>query len=101
MSGTQPGLHISFPYLNKEITTHFVETLDRNVAFNSYDLCTLSRLSCCRLSENSCKHLVSAMKSNPSHMRDLDLSKNKVKDAGVNVLSAALMTSQCQVKTLR
>ncbi|XP_047445345.1 NACHT, LRR and PYD domains-containing protein 12-like isoform X1 [Mugil cephalus] len=59
------------------------------------------RLSCCRLSESSCAHLDSAMKSNPSPIRDLDLSKNKVKDAGINVLSAALMRSQCKVKTLR
>ncbi|XP_026223448.1 NACHT, LRR and PYD domains-containing protein 12-like [Anabas testudineus] len=59
------------------------------------------RLSCCRLSESCCTHLASAIKSNPSHMRELDLSKNKVKDLGVNVLCAALGSHQCKLKTLR
>ncbi|XP_018523702.1 NACHT, LRR and PYD domains-containing protein 12 isoform X2 [Lates calcarifer] len=59
------------------------------------------RLSCCRLSESCCAHLASAIKSNPSHMRELDLSKNKLKDLGVNRLCAALGNPQCQLKTLR
>ncbi|XP_044066559.1 NACHT, LRR and PYD domains-containing protein 12-like isoform X5 [Siniperca chuatsi] len=59
------------------------------------------RLSCCRLSESCCAHLASAMKSNPSHMRELDLSKNKLKDLGVNLLSTALESPQCRLKYLR
>ncbi|XP_056241096.1 NACHT, LRR and PYD domains-containing protein 12-like [Seriola aureovittata] len=59
------------------------------------------RLSCCRLSESCCAHLASAIKSNPFRMRELDLSKNKVKDLGVNLLSAALGSPECRLKTLR
>ncbi|KAM6981980.1 NACHT, LRR and PYD domains-containing protein 12-like [Tautogolabrus adspersus] len=59
------------------------------------------RLSCCRLSEISCGHLVSALKSNPSHMKEIDLSKNKVKDQGVILMSAALESPQCKLKLLR
>ncbi|XP_049437947.1 NACHT, LRR and PYD domains-containing protein 12-like isoform X1 [Epinephelus fuscoguttatus] len=59
------------------------------------------RLSCCRLSESCCAHLASALKTNPSHMTELDLSKNKVKDLGVNLLSAALESPWCRLKYLR
>ncbi|XP_028265920.1 NACHT, LRR and PYD domains-containing protein 12-like [Parambassis ranga] len=58
-------------------------------------------LSCCRLSENCSVHLVSAMKSNPTHMRVLDLSKNKLKDSGVYLLSAAVGKQQCKLEALK
>ncbi|XP_034551819.1 NACHT, LRR and PYD domains-containing protein 3-like [Notolabrus celidotus] len=59
------------------------------------------KLSCCRLSEISCAHLASAMKSNPSHMKEVDLSKNKIKDGGVILLCEALQTPQCKLTYLR
>ncbi|XP_062283092.1 LOW QUALITY PROTEIN: NACHT, LRR and PYD domains-containing protein 12-like [Scomber scombrus] len=59
------------------------------------------RLSCCGLSESCCAYLASALQVNPSHMRELDLSRNKVKDLGVNRLSAALENPQCGLTTLR
>ncbi|XP_029012660.1 NACHT, LRR and PYD domains-containing protein 12-like [Betta splendens] len=59
------------------------------------------RLSCCRLSDSCCTHLASAIKSNPSHLTELDMSNNKLKDLGVNLLSAALGGLQCRVRTLR
>ncbi|XP_040905114.1 NACHT, LRR and PYD domains-containing protein 12-like isoform X2 [Toxotes jaculatrix] len=59
------------------------------------------RVSCCRLSESCCAHLASAIKSNPSHMREVDLSKNKLKDLGVSLMSAALKSPQCRLKSLR
>ncbi|KAK2851502.1 hypothetical protein Q5P01_007778 [Channa striata] len=59
------------------------------------------RLSCCRLLESCCAHVASSIKSNPSHMRELDLSQNKIKDLGVNALSAALHIPQCSLQILR
>ncbi|TDH10464.1 hypothetical protein EPR50_G00075520 [Perca flavescens] len=59
------------------------------------------RLRCCRLSETCCAHLSSAMKVNPSHISELDLSQNKVKDLGVTLLSSALKSPQCRLKCLR
>ncbi|KAK6291413.1 hypothetical protein J4Q44_G00381790, partial [Coregonus suidteri] len=58
-------------------------------------------LSFCGLTEEGCASLVSALKSNPSHLRELDLSNNVMKDTGVKLLSAVLGNPHCKLETLR
>ncbi|XP_045070469.1 ribonuclease inhibitor-like [Coregonus clupeaformis] len=45
-------------------------------------------LTGCELTDTSCEPLASALSSNPSHLRELDLSNNDLKDSGVKLLSS-------------
>ncbi|XP_034729526.1 uncharacterized protein LOC117945902 [Etheostoma cragini] len=59
------------------------------------------RLNRCNLSEISCASLSSALKSNPSHLRELDLGLNNLLDSGVELLSCYVESPHCRLETLR
>uniref|UniRef100_A0A7N6BW01 B30.2/SPRY domain-containing protein n=1 Tax=Anabas testudineus TaxID=64144 RepID=A0A7N6BW01_ANATE len=59
------------------------------------------RLSGCLITETGCASLASALSSNPSHLRELDLSYNHPGDSGVKLLSAGLDDPHWRLDTLR
>ncbi|XP_067332321.1 NLR family CARD domain-containing protein 3-like [Channa argus] len=58
-------------------------------------------LSGCLITEEGCASLASALSSNPSHLRELDLSYNHPGDSGVKLLSAGLEDPHWRLDTLR
>ncbi|CAL8238687.1 unnamed protein product, partial [Lota lota] len=65
--------------------------------------CTLETLSLsgCLVTLEGCASLASALSSNPSHLRELDLSYNHPGDSGVTLLSAGLEDPRWRLDTLR
>uniref|UniRef100_A0A7N6B5L2 B30.2/SPRY domain-containing protein n=1 Tax=Anabas testudineus TaxID=64144 RepID=A0A7N6B5L2_ANATE len=64
--------------------------------------CKLETLrSGCLITEEGCASLASALSSNPSHLRELDLSYNHPGDSGVKLLSAGLEDPHWRLDTLR
>ncbi|XP_039896535.1 uncharacterized protein LOC120738980 [Simochromis diagramma] len=58
-------------------------------------------LSGCLITEEGCTSLASALSSNPSHLRELDLSYNHPGDSGINLLLAGLKDPCWRLDTLR
>uniref|UniRef100_A0A3Q2DQA9 Protein NLRC3-like n=1 Tax=Cyprinodon variegatus TaxID=28743 RepID=A0A3Q2DQA9_CYPVA len=66
--------------------------------------CALEALrlsSCCLITEEGCAFLASALSSNPSHLRDLDLSYNHPGEDGEKLMTARLEDGRSRLETLR
>uniref|UniRef100_A0A8C7L4A9 NACHT, LRR and PYD domains-containing protein 3-like n=1 Tax=Oncorhynchus kisutch TaxID=8019 RepID=A0A8C7L4A9_ONCKI len=85
---------------NNDLKDSGVELLSNGLGNPHCKLETL-RLSGCLVTEEGCASLVSALRSNPSHLRELDLGNNDLKDSGVKLLSAGLENPHCKLETLR
>lgn len=59
------------------------------------------RLSGCLITEEGCSSLASALNSNPSHLRELDVSYNHLGESGVKRLSDGLKDPNWRLNTLR
>ncbi|XP_043088872.1 NACHT, LRR and PYD domains-containing protein 12-like [Puntigrus tetrazona] len=59
------------------------------------------RLGKCGVTDEGCAALASALRLNPSYLKELDLSLNKLGDSGVNLFSDALKDPRCRLETLR
>uniref|UniRef100_A0A8C1TGH9 Uncharacterized protein n=1 Tax=Cyprinus carpio TaxID=7962 RepID=A0A8C1TGH9_CYPCA len=59
------------------------------------------KLSNCSITEEGYVALASALRSNPSHLIELDLTGNDPGQSGVKQLSDLLQDPNCQLKTLR
>ncbi|XP_028254269.1 NACHT, LRR and PYD domains-containing protein 12-like [Parambassis ranga] len=85
---------------NNDLQDSGVKQLSRGLETPDCRLETLS-LSGCLITQEGCASLASALTSNPSYLRELDLSYNHPGDSGVKLLSALLNSPDCSLKTLR
>ncbi|KAK7153522.1 hypothetical protein R3I94_007031 [Phoxinus phoxinus] len=58
------------------------------------------RLSGCMVTEEGCGYVSSALSSNPSHLRELDMRYNHPGDAGVQLLNDKLKDPNCSLQIL-
>uniref|UniRef100_A0A3Q2EEG4 SPRY-associated domain-containing protein n=1 Tax=Cyprinodon variegatus TaxID=28743 RepID=A0A3Q2EEG4_CYPVA len=58
-------------------------------------------MSGCLITKDGCGFLASALKSNPNHLKELDLSYNHPGQTGVEMLSAGLKDPHCRLEILR
>ncbi|MCJ8746015.1 hypothetical protein PDJAM_G00136880 [Pangasius djambal] len=91
---SQPACKKTYPLRNRKVKRMFTyHTLGQPSIVDG--LCD------CGVSDEGCAALTSALRSNPSHLRELDLSWNELGDSGVKCLSAVLENSHCKLETLR
>ncbi|XP_065137894.2 NLR family CARD domain-containing protein 3-like [Paramisgurnus dabryanus] len=57
--------------------------------------------SSCDITNKGCATLASVLRSNPSHLTELNLSVNNLGDSGVKLLSTALEESHCKLEKLQ
>ncbi|KAL0151435.1 hypothetical protein M9458_053221, partial [Cirrhinus mrigala] len=86
--------HIMWPSVNGNVLTNQID-------IQSEKPHEVSRLSNCSITEEGYKALASALRSNPSHLIELDLTGNDPGQSGVKELSDLLQDPNCQLKTLR
>uniref|UniRef100_A0A3B4TVW2 B30.2/SPRY domain-containing protein n=1 Tax=Seriola dumerili TaxID=41447 RepID=A0A3B4TVW2_SERDU len=85
---------------NNDLQDSGVKLLSVGLESPQCGLETLS-LSGCLVTEEGCASLASALSSNPSHLRELDLSYNHPGHSGVRLLSAGLQDPQWRLDTFR
>uniref|UniRef100_A0A3B4VBP5 NACHT domain-containing protein n=1 Tax=Seriola dumerili TaxID=41447 RepID=A0A3B4VBP5_SERDU len=82
---------------NKALHFYLFNSRDKKFLSSLIPYCHLFRLNGCNLSERSCEALASVLSSQSSSLRALDLSNNKLKDSGINLLSAGLKSPHCSI----
>jgi len=64
-------------------------------------LCFLMCVCGCMVTEEGCGYVSSALSSNPSHLRELDLSYNHPGQSGVQLLNDKLKDPNCSLQILK
>ncbi|XP_042559897.1 protein NLRC3-like [Clupea harengus] len=85
---------------NNDLGDSGIQLLSNGLSSPHCKLQTL-RLSDCLISEKGCICLASALSSNPSHLKELDLSYNHPGESGLKLLSVRLEDPDCKLETLK
>ncbi|KAI4872032.1 hypothetical protein NFI96_006515 [Prochilodus magdalenae] len=85
---------------NNDLQDSGVELLAAGLK-NSHCKLEILRLSGCMVTNKGCFALASALKSSPSHLRELDISYNHPGEFGVKLLSGLLKDPHCTLKKLQ
>ncbi|ROL42775.1 Ribonuclease inhibitor, partial [Anabarilius grahami] len=87
--------------LNEIYTELYITESESGEINNEHEVRQIeTQLSYCGVTDEGCAVLASALRSNPSHLRELNLSWNKLKDSGVNLLSTVLENPHCKLEIL-
>ncbi|XP_053195404.1 NACHT, LRR and PYD domains-containing protein 12-like [Scomber japonicus] len=84
---------------NNKLSDSSVKRLSAGLESPNCRLKTLILWSC-SLSKISCDYLASALKDNPSHLRELDLSYNNLKESDMKQLIDLEQSPDCRLETL-
>ncbi|XP_042559885.1 NLR family CARD domain-containing protein 3-like isoform X2 [Clupea harengus] len=95
-----PNLLTELDLSNNDLGDSGVQLLSNGLSSPHCKLQTL-RLSDCLISEKACISLASALSSNPSHLKELDLSYNHPGESGLKLLSARLKDPFCKLEILK
>lgn len=71
------------------------------IEFRSEDFPPKQDLNQCNLTERCCEELASALSSNSSYLKELDLSHSNLLDSGVKLLCFGLGNPHCKLQILR
>ncbi|XP_049333007.1 NACHT, LRR and PYD domains-containing protein 14-like isoform X5 [Astyanax mexicanus] len=84
---------------NNDLQDSGVELLSAGLK-SSHCKLQILRLSGCMITDKGCCSLASALISNPSHLKELDLTYNHPGESGVKLLSARLEDQHCKLEKL-
>ncbi|XP_062393532.1 NACHT, LRR and PYD domains-containing protein 3-like [Sardina pilchardus] len=94
-----PNSLIELDLSHNDLGDSGVQLLSKGLSSPQCKLQTL-RLSDCLITEKDCGFLASALTSNPSHLKELDLSYNHHGESGLKLLSARLEDPACKLEIL-
>ncbi|XP_076152195.1 NACHT, LRR and PYD domains-containing protein 3-like isoform X3 [Alosa pseudoharengus] len=95
-----PNSLLQLDLSDNDLGDYGVQLLSKGLSSFNCKIHTL-RLSDCLISEKGCGFLASALSSNPSHLKLLDLSYNYPGESGLKLLSARLEDPVCKLEILK
>ncbi|XP_058243403.1 uncharacterized protein LOC131351815 [Hemibagrus wyckioides] len=101
MFSKNPLLHTELDLINKTPEDVKVKQLSALLQDPHYRLQKLRLYKVDSMTDEDCSHVISALVLNPSHLRDLNLNRNKPGESGLRNLCDFLKNPECKLQTLK